>query len=95
VSSLDWSTLKPGTRLAAAWLGHSTLVAHKHYWQITDADFERALIASETTSEKAAQKAAQSTAETLGNARNQKDDNTRTPREFPGLPRRAEQCTSV
>jgi hypothetical protein len=29
--------------VAAAWLGHSTLVARKHYWQITDADFERAL----------------------------------------------------
>jgi integrase len=28
--------------VAAAWLGHSTLVASKHYWQMTDADFERA-----------------------------------------------------
>jgi hypothetical protein len=26
----------------AAWLGHSTLVAQKHYWQVTDEDFERA-----------------------------------------------------
>ena len=28
--------------VAAAWLGHSTLVAQKHYWTVTDADFERA-----------------------------------------------------
>jgi hypothetical protein len=28
--------------VAAEWLGHSTLVAHKHYWQVTDSDFERA-----------------------------------------------------
>lgn len=28
--------------VAAAWLGHSTLIAQKHYWQVTDADFERA-----------------------------------------------------
>ena len=24
------------------WLGHSTLVAQKHYWQVTDSDFQRA-----------------------------------------------------
>jgi hypothetical protein len=29
--------------VAAAWVGHSTLVAHKHYWQVTDADFAKAL----------------------------------------------------
>jgi len=28
--------------VAAAWLGHSTLVAQKHYWQVTDADYQRA-----------------------------------------------------
>jgi len=28
--------------VAAAWLGHSTLVAQKHCWQVTDEDFERA-----------------------------------------------------
>lgn len=28
--------------VAAEWLGHSTLVAQKHYWQVTDSDFERA-----------------------------------------------------
>jgi len=32
----------PG-HVAAAWLGHSTIVAQKHYWQITDADFQQAL----------------------------------------------------
>ena len=28
--------------VAADWLGHSTLVAQKHYWQTTDADFAKA-----------------------------------------------------
>ena len=31
----------PG-HVAAAWMGHSTKVAQKHYWQVTDADFDRA-----------------------------------------------------
>ncbi len=30
------------SHVAAAWLGHSTLVAQKHYWTVTDADYERA-----------------------------------------------------
>jgi hypothetical protein len=28
--------------VAATWLGNSTLIAKKQYWQVTDADFERA-----------------------------------------------------
>ncbi|QDU31419.1 hypothetical protein ETAA8_65760 [Anatilimnocola aggregata] len=28
--------------IAAAWLGHSTLVAQKHCWQITDEDYRLA-----------------------------------------------------
>ncbi len=31
-----------GLCFTAAWLGHSTLVAQKHYWQVTEADFNRA-----------------------------------------------------
>jgi integrase len=31
-----------GGKCAAAWIGHSITVAQKHYWQVTDADFERA-----------------------------------------------------
>jgi len=30
------------THVAAAWLGHSALIAQKHYWQVTEADFEKA-----------------------------------------------------
>lgn len=30
--------------VAAAWLGHSTMVAAKHYWQVTEADFAKASI---------------------------------------------------
>ncbi len=42
--------------VAAEWLGHSTVVAQKHYWQVTESDFARAL-----------QKAVQSAAETTCN----------------------------
>jgi integrase len=28
--------------VAAEWLGHSTVVAQKHYWRVTEADFEKA-----------------------------------------------------
>lgn len=28
--------------VAAAWLGHSTVIASKHYWQVTDDDFTKA-----------------------------------------------------
>lgn len=49
--------------IAAAWLGHSTVVAQKHYWQVTDADFERAITGPEKSDAKCgaleAQKAAQ------------------------------------
>ena len=31
----------PG-HVAAAWLSHSTQIANKHYWQVTEADFEKA-----------------------------------------------------
>lgn len=30
--------------VAADWLGHSRLVAAEHYWQVTDADFAKALV---------------------------------------------------
>ena len=46
--------------MTAAWLGHSTIVAQKHYWQVTDADFEKATKRMESLEEKAAQNAAQS-----------------------------------
>ena len=29
--------------VAAAWLGHSTLIANKHYWQVTDDNFTKAV----------------------------------------------------
>lgn len=50
--------------VAAAWLGHSTLVANKHYWQVTDAEFDRAAAGDN----KAAQNAAQYLHETARNA---------------------------
>ena len=41
--------------VAAAWLGHSTVVASKHYWQITDADFERAICGDEKATQNTTQ----------------------------------------
>jgi integrase len=32
--------------VAAEWMGHSTVVADKHYWRVTEQDFERALCAA-------------------------------------------------
>jgi len=59
--------------VAAAWLGHSKLVANKHYRQVTDTDFANAISpASEPSSDaeqKTAQKAAQHAhAESGGNS---------------------------
>jgi hypothetical protein len=47
---------------AAAFLGHSTAVTNKHYWQVTDEDFERAIQGSS----KAVQNPAHSLAMTSG-----------------------------
>jgi integrase len=41
--------------VAAEWLGHSTLVARKHYWQVTEADFEQASGALHLRSSEASQ----------------------------------------
>ena len=43
--------------VAAEWLGHSTLVATKHYWQTTEDDFAKAVEGADI---KAAQNPAQS-----------------------------------
>ena len=48
--------------VAAAWLGHSTIIANKHYWQVTDADIARAIKPVEATAEEASDKAAQKAA---------------------------------
>jgi hypothetical protein len=44
--------------VAAEWMGHSTVVANKHYWRVTDADFEKAI---PTTQQKTQQQASQNT----------------------------------
>jgi len=46
--------------VAAAWLGHSTIVANKHYWQVTDDDFAKAIEGGKEAAQKAAQNPAQS-----------------------------------
>lgn len=56
--------------VAAAWLGHSTVVASKHYWQVTDADVDRALAGEQQNGAKSgalmAQNRAQQTAAEFG-----------------------------
>ena len=44
----------PG-HVAAAFLGHSTIVANKHYWQLTDEDFERAMCGDEKATQNTTQ----------------------------------------
>jgi integrase len=44
--------------VAADWLGHSTMVAQKHYWRVTDADFEKAAAQPAEAVHKAVQSAA-------------------------------------
>jgi integrase len=39
------------SHVAAAWLGHSEIIAQKHYRQVTDADYERALQMCKKTAE--------------------------------------------
>lgn len=53
--------------VAAAWLGHSTVVAAKHYWQVTEEDFEKA-------TRKPTRNAAQHSAGLLGTTRQAKLD---------------------
>ncbi len=43
--------------VAAAWLGHSTVVATKHYWQATEDDFAKANQGDGQAAQKAAQQA--------------------------------------
>lgn len=52
--------------VAAAWLGHSTVVASKHYWQVTEADYERAVERGAEGGAQAAQKEAQHTSAEIG-----------------------------
>jgi integrase len=75
--------------VAAAWLGHSVLVANKHYWQVTDADFAKAMVDGESATqnkprEQSLQKAAQKTAqpahaEARGRSRSEPADNKKAP----------------
>ena len=46
---------KHPAHVAAAFLGHSTVVANKHYWQVTDEDFERAIQGDEKATQNATQ----------------------------------------
>ncbi|MCO6455094.1 MAG: tyrosine-type recombinase/integrase [Pirellulaceae bacterium] len=51
--------------VAAAWLGHSQLIARKHYWQVTDEDFERAVQRDAESDARRAPNAAQQDARTV------------------------------
>ena len=67
--------------VAAAWLGHSTLIANKHYWQVTDDDFARAT----SGPDEAAQKAAQSLHAESRLASQTLDLQNKKPRDLPGF----------
>ena len=40
-----------GPHVAATWLGHSTAVAAKHYWQVTESDFAKAVTSTMTAAQ--------------------------------------------
>jgi hypothetical protein len=52
-----WAARCPAHEDRRASLGHSTLVANKHYWQVTDADFTKAIGSNPKAAQKAAQRA--------------------------------------
>ena len=68
-------------------MGHSTLVANKHYWQVTDADFDKA-----TGRGKAAQKEAQ---QPPAVDRSDSYVTLAAPRKSLGLPRTASLCGAL
>ncbi|WP_390622085.1 tyrosine-type recombinase/integrase [Bythopirellula goksoeyrii] len=70
--------------VAAAWLGHSTLVAQKHYWQVTDADFEKA-------NEKCKHKCKKKASVSSSTEREAESEDSRIPAEYDTLPK----CTGV
>ena len=74
--------------VAAAFLGHSTAVANKHYWQVTDEDFERAIQGSS--------KAVQNPAQYLHvSARTDSQGTCAADEKTLVLPVHAPQCTNV
>jgi len=82
--------------VAAAWLGYSVIVANKHYWQVTDGDFEAAargnVAASNDASEKATQKA---THAMHGTGRNGKKPDLEAQQKTPDIPGFSETCASL
>ncbi len=71
--------------VAAAWLGHSVIVANRHYWQVTDADFEKA-------ARKQAREQAQQSPQGVGTARQPERDTNEKPRFCRGFPSHANTC---
>ena len=63
--------------VAAKWLGHSTAIAQKHYWQVTDADFAKAI--------QPTQKAQHNTPEIDGNAAQGESSDDADFQAFPGI----------
>ena len=74
--------------VAAAFLGHSTAVANKHYWQVTDEDFDRAVHGSS--------KAVQNPAQHLHvSARTGSQGTSPADEKTPLLPVHAPECESL
>ncbi len=57
------------------WIGNTVAIAARHYIQVTDIDFQRAVQGCETTKDKALQNALQNTPEMLGTGQNKKQQN--------------------
>ncbi len=71
--------------VVAKWLGNTQAVAMRHYVDVTDADFERALMGHESTDEKVAQNPAQQAHAKARDERQATNLTIRKPSVLPGL----------
>jgi integrase len=77
---------KHPAHVAAAWLGHSTLIANKHYWRVTDDDFANAVGSIEAAEENPMQNPMQNTPETTRKVSNAETRNPINSREIANSP---------
>lgn len=71
--------------VAAEWMGHSTLIAQKHYWTVTDGDFDRATGGKCSASPKALHEATHSRAVGPRNAQSAQRKTSAFPEKYEGV----------
>lgn len=74
-----------GGKAAAEWVGHSITIADKHYWQVTEADFERGANQPTVAVQKAQQKAQQQMSATVSTHRQESKEPAENTAIYDGL----------